>query len=98
MILELTGTAYNGQFYVLGSSPSTQSEMLFRSTAVETIPQAGEQRLPEAPVTPAGPDTPDPAAPNASTGILSGPGALAACAALLAAMLVMVFMVRKRTR
>lgn len=98
LILELTGTAYNGQFYVLGSSPSTQSEMLFRSTAVETIPQTGEQRLPEAPVTPAGPDTPDPAAPNASTGILSGPGALAACAALLAAMLVMVFMVRKRTR
>lgn len=98
LILELTGTAYNGQFYVLGSSPSTQSEMLFRSTAVETIPQAGEQKLPEIPVTPAGPDTPAPNIGNASTGILSGPSALAVCAVLLATLLAAAFIYKKRTQ
>ena len=95
LVLELTGTAYNGQFYVLGSSPSTQSEMLFRSTAVETIPQAGEQKLKE---TPDDPDTPDPATPNAGTGILSGPASLAACAVLLAMLLTAAFIYKKRVQ
>lgn len=98
LVLELTGTAYNGQFYVLGSSPSTQNEMLFRSTAVETIPQAGEQKIPETPDTPESPGAPAPATPNAGTGILSGPAALAACAVLLAMLLTAAFIYKKRVQ
>lgn len=96
LVLELTGTAYNGQFYVLGSSPSTQSEMIFRSTAVDTIPQAGEDELPADPDTPVNPD--GPASPNISTGILSPQHALAVCALLLAALLTAALIYRKRAR
>ncbi|WP_195268114.1 S8 family serine peptidase [Eubacterium sp. 1001713B170207_170306_E7] len=98
LVLELAGTAYNGQFYVLGSSPTTQNEMIFRSTAVETIPQAGENPIPTD--NPA-PDSPTPEAPapsNAGTGILSSQGPAAACAILLALLLSAALIQKKRAR